>query len=143
MGYCLPCLLKKLNAKKPVVWTGDLNVAHENIDLANPDSNHKTAGFTDQERAGFTRLLSNGYVDTFRKMNPSKKEFTFWSYKHNARANNVGWRLDYYVVSESFYPHIKEYFVRSKQEGSDHAPLGIILPRALACDIEPDKITSS
>jgi len=136
--------LNKLNAIKPIIWTGDLNVANENIDLANPDTNHKTAGFTDAERKGFKNLLSKGYVDSFRKMYPTKKEFTFWSYKHNARANNVGWRLDYYVVTEAFFPNIKEYFVRSKQEGSDHAPLGIIISRSLAVsDTLPAKITTS
>jgi len=124
--------LKDLDSKKSVIWTGDLNVAHEPIDLANPNKNHKTAGFTDEERAKFTKLLGSGFVDTFRKMNPTKQEFTFYSYKHDAKKQNIGWRLDYYIVSEPFYANIKEYFVRKSAEGSDHVPLGIVFSRALA-----------
>jgi len=121
--------LKKLEEKKPIIWTGDLNVAHDNIDLANPDTNHKTAGFTNEERANFTKLLGSGFVDTYRQMYPKEKKFSFWTYKRNSRQSNVGWRLDYFVVSSSFLPRVKDSFMRSLVMGSDHCPIGLLLTK--------------
>jgi len=121
--------LKKLEGKKPVIWTGDLNVAHDNIDLAKPDSNHKTAGFTNEERANFTKLLGAGFVDTFRQLYPKEQKYSFWTYKRNSRASNIGWRLDYFVVSSSFLPRVKDSFMRSSVMGSDHCPIGLLLTK--------------
>uniref|UniRef100_A0A915Q4I3 DNA-(apurinic or apyrimidinic site) endonuclease n=1 Tax=Setaria digitata TaxID=48799 RepID=A0A915Q4I3_9BILA len=121
--------IKKLDSKKPVVYVGDLNVAHQEIDLANPKSNHnKTAGFTDQERNDFTRLLDAGFVDVFRRLNPEKEgAYTFWSNMHNAREKNVGWRLDYFVVSERIMNKVKECDILSSIKGSDHCPLSLTI----------------
>jgi len=118
--------LKKLEEKKPIIWTGDLNVAHDNIDLAKPDSNHKTAGFTNEERANFTKLLGSGFVDTYRQLYPKEQKYSFWTYKRNSRASNIGWRLDYFVVSSSFLPRVKDSFMRSLIMGSGHCPSGLI-----------------
>ncbi|KAE9414282.1 hypothetical protein Angca_010007, partial [Angiostrongylus cantonensis] len=116
--------IKSLDEKKPVIYTGDLNVAHNEIDLANPESNrNKTAGFTDQERGWFTRLLSAGFKDTYREIHPEKREYTFWTYTGNARAKNVGWRLDYYVVSERIFKKVKSSEIRGDVNGSDHVPV--------------------
>ncbi|MFH4984103.1 hypothetical protein AB6A40_010812, partial [Gnathostoma spinigerum] len=116
--------IQSLDKRKPVIYCGDLNVAHQEIDLANPKSNHnKTAGFTDQERDDFTRLLNAGFVDVFRKLNPEKTgAYTFWSHMHNARASNTGWRLDYFVVSERLMGMVKECKIHSNVQGSDHCP---------------------
>ncbi|KAM3721818.1 Recombination repair protein [Dirofilaria immitis] len=117
--------IKKLDSNKPVVYVGDLNVAHQEIDLANPKSNYnKTAGFTDQERNDFTRLLDAGFVDVFRRLNPEKKgAYTFWSNMHNAREKNVGWRLDYFVVSERIMNKVKDCDILHSIKGSDHCPI--------------------
>ncbi|VDP32810.1 unnamed protein product [Heligmosomoides polygyrus] len=102
--------IKELDEKKPVIYAGDLNVAHNEIDLANPESNrNKTAGFTDQERGWFTRLLAAGFKDTYRELHGDKQEYTFWSYMGNARSKNIGWRLDYYVVSERIFDKVSEF----------------------------------
>ncbi|VDM40561.1 unnamed protein product [Toxocara canis] len=125
--------VKKLDAVKPVIYAGDLNVAHEEIDLANPKTNHnKTAGFTDQERGDFTRLLNAGFVDVFRSLHPDKAgAYTFWSTMHNARASNIGWRLDYFVVSERLMEKVVKCEINSRVLGSDHCPvtLQIDLPK--------------
>jgi len=121
--------LKKLEEKKPIIWTGDLNVAHNEIDLAKPDSNHKTAGFTNEERANFTKLLGAGFVDTFRHLYPKEKKYSFWSYKRQSRQSNIGWRLDYFVVSQSLLPRVSNSFIRSSVVGSDHCPIGILLTK--------------
>ncbi|VDO33087.1 unnamed protein product [Haemonchus placei] len=116
--------IKDLDSKKPVIYAGDLNVAHNEIDLANPESNrNKTAGFTDQERGWFTRLLDAGFKDTYRELHGDKKEYTFWSYMGNARSKNVGWRLDYYVVSDRIFSKVKSSEIRTSVMGSDHAPV--------------------
>ncbi|XGW22185.1 hypothetical protein V3C99_004848 [Haemonchus contortus] len=116
--------IKNLDSKKPVIYAGDLNVAHNEIDLANPESNrNKTAGFTDQERGWFTRLLDAGFKDTYRELHGNKQEYTFWSYMGNARSKNVGWRLDYYVVSERIFSKVKSSEIRTSVMGSDHAPV--------------------
>ncbi len=118
--------LKSLEGTKPVVFCGDLNVAHREIDLRNPKSNEKTAGFTPQEREKFTELLESGFVDTFRHFYPDKERaYTWWSYMFNARANNVGWRIDYFCVSESLKDRLEEAVIYSEVMGSDHCPVGL------------------
>ncbi|GFQ96160.1 DNA-(apurinic or apyrimidinic site) lyase [Trichonephila clavata] len=120
--------LKKLDEKKPVVLCGDLNVAHEEIDLANPKTNKKNAGFTKEEREGFSSLLSEGFMDTFRHLYPDEKgAYTFWTYMMNARAKNVGWRLDYFVVSKRFVNNICDSVIRKDVYGSDHCPICLFL----------------
>uniref|UniRef100_A0A0M3IMJ7 DNA-(apurinic or apyrimidinic site) endonuclease n=1 Tax=Ascaris lumbricoides TaxID=6252 RepID=A0A0M3IMJ7_ASCLU len=117
--------IKQLDASKAVIYAGDLNVAHEEIDLANPKTNrNKTAGFTDQERGDFTRLLQAGFVDVYRSLHPDKTgAYTFWSTMHNARATNIGWRLDYFVVSERLMDKVVKCEINSRVMGSDHCPL--------------------
>jgi exodeoxyribonuclease-3 len=120
--------LKKLDAKKPVVFTGDLNVAHEPIDLARPKPNYnKTAGYTQTEIDGFKNLLGMGLVDTFRHLYKDKVQYTFWNVRFNARANNVGWRIDYFLVSERFLGHVKDSRILDDILGSDHCPVELLL----------------
>jgi exodeoxyribonuclease III len=120
--------LSKLEAVKPIIWTGDLNVAHNPIDLKNPDTNHKTAGFTKEERQCFTDLLTDGYFDSFRHLYPDQKgAYTCWSYLRNSRASNVGWRLDYFVLSEKLKEYLTDNVIRSKVTGSDHCPIACFL----------------
>lgn len=117
-----------ISLKKPVVLCGDLNVAHKEIDLKNPKSNHKNAGFTDEEREKFTRLLDSGFVDTFRYLYPEKKDaYTWWSYLRQARSRNAGWRIDYFLVSDCLKDRIKEAKIYSEVLGSDHCPVGLEL----------------
>ena len=118
-----------LDKKKPVILCGDLNVAHEEIDLANPDSNrNKTAGFSDEERAGFTKLLDSGFVDTFRHLYPDKKgAYSWWSYVAGARGKNIGWRLDYFVVSARLMGDVRDVIIESEVKGSDHCPVRLQL----------------
>lgn len=115
--------LLSLNSKKPVIYCGDLNVAHERIDIKNPDSNTKNAGFTIEERNKMTELLESGFVDTFRYLYPEKVLYSWWSYRFNARANNAGWRIDYFIVSESIKNLIKEAVIHTEVMGSDHCPI--------------------
>lgn len=120
--------LKSLDAKKPVVLCGDLNVAHQPIDLKNPSSNHHNAGFTDEERNAFTRLLENGFTDSFRHLYPEKTgAYSWWSYMFNARAKNAGWRIDYFVVSNRLADRIQEATIHPDILGSDHCPVGLEL----------------
>jgi len=120
--------LKSLDAKKPVVLTGDLNVAHQEIDIANPKANRKSAGFTDEERAGFTHLLAAGFIDSFRHFNPTLTgAYTFWSMRGNVRQRNIGWRLDYFVVSQRLIDSVSSTYMRHLILGSDHCPIGLIL----------------
>lgn len=120
--------LLKLNETKPVILCGDLNVAHEEIDLKNPKTNRRNAGFTDEERGKMTELLDAGFTDTFRYLYPTKENcYTWWSYMFNARANNAGWRIDYFIVSKSIEKEIKEARIYSDVMGSDHCPVGIEL----------------
>lgn len=120
--------VKKLDKKKPVIIAGDMNVSHQEIDLANPKSNKKNAGFTEEERAGFDKLLSLGFVDTFRELYPDQRDaYTYWSYMAKARAKNVGWRLDYFLVSQRFAKHVKDNIIRSEVMGSDHCPIVLLL----------------
>ena len=116
--------LLALNSKKPVIYCGDLNVAHEEIDLKNPKTNHHNAGFTDEERSKMTELLNSGFTDTFRYLYPEKENaYTWWSYMMKAREKNVGWRIDYFIVSNSIKEKIKEAKIHSEIMGSDHCPV--------------------
>lgn len=118
--------LKKLDAKKPVIICGDMNVAHQEIDLKNPKSNQKNAGFTPQEREKMTELLAAGFIDSFRYLYPKQTgAYTWWSYMFNARAKNVGWRIDYFLVSERIKKQIREAKIYSEVTGSDHCPVGL------------------
>ncbi len=119
--------LVSLNEKKPVVYCGDLNVAHEPIDIKNDKTNHHSAGFTDEERAKLTQLLSCGFTDTFRYLYPEKEEYSWWSYRMNARAKNVGWRIDYFIVSDSIKEKVSDAKIYGQVMGSDHAPVGAML----------------
>ncbi|MDF9827341.1 exodeoxyribonuclease-3 [Ereboglobus sp. PH5-10] len=120
--------IKKLEkAGKPVVFCGDLNVAHEEIDLANPKSNRRNAGFTDEERANFSTLLGSGFVDTFREFEKGPGHYTWWSNMMNCRARNIGWRVDYFVVSETLRPALKRAWISPEVMGSDHCPIGLEL----------------
>jgi exodeoxyribonuclease-3 len=120
--------LKKLEQVKPVVVCGDLNVAHKEIDLKNPSSNRKSAGFTDEERNKFTQLLNNGFTDTYRYLYPDVRDaYTWWSYMNFARQNNAGWRIDYFVVSEAMNDQIVDAMIYPQVMGSDHCPVGLIL----------------
>ncbi|HWR21997.1 MAG TPA: exodeoxyribonuclease III [Feifaniaceae bacterium] len=120
--------LKGLDEKKPVILCGDLNVAHQEIDIKNPKSNRMSAGFTDEERAKMTALLSAGFADTFRRLYPDAKDaYSWWSYFSNARQKNVGWRIDYFIVSERLMPRVKDSFILPEVEGSDHCPVGLLL----------------
>ena len=118
--------LKELDKIKPVILCGDLNVAHKEIDLKNPKINRKNAGFTDEERNKMTKLLDNGFTDTFRKIYPDKENaYTWWSYMGHAREKNVGWRIDYFIVSDRFAESIKEVYIFPEIMGSDHCPVGL------------------
>ncbi len=119
--------LKKLEKKKPVIFCGDLNVAHNEIDLANPKANLHNHGFTPEERAGFSALVKAGFLDTFREFEKAGGHFSWWSQMAGARSRNVGWRLDYFLVSTSLHPRLKRAFIRADVMGSDHCPVGIEL----------------
>ena len=120
--------LLKLNKTKPVIMCGDLNVAHEEIDLKNPKSNRGNAGFTDEEREKMTELLHAGFVDSFRFLYPDKTDsYSWWSYMGKAREKNVGWRIDYFIVSEDIKDKIKEAMIYPEVMGSDHCPVGLII----------------
>lgn len=116
--------VKKLDEKKPVIICGDLNVAHNEIDLKNPSANRRNAGFTDEERGKFTQLLESGFVDTFRYLYPDLAEaYSWWSYRFRARDRNAGWRIDYFVISQSIADKIKQAKIHSDIFGSDHCPV--------------------
>ena len=118
--------LLMLNETKPVIICGDLNVAHKEIDLKNPKSNRRNAGFTDEERDKMTKLLNAGFTDTFRYLYPDKTEmYSWWSYMFKAREKNAGWRIDYFIVSKSIETNIKESYIYSEVLGSDHCPVGL------------------
>tara|TARA_B100000900_G_C20452230_1_gene663667 strand:+ start:154 stop:912 length:759 start_codon:yes stop_codon:yes gene_type:complete len=115
--------LKKLEKLKPVIFCGDLNVAHKEIDLKNPKSNKKNAGFTNEEREGFQNYIDSGFVDTFRLFNSEPNNYTWWSYMFNSRAKNVGWRIDYFCISEILKEKVKSSKILPEIMGSDHAPV--------------------
>ena len=117
-----------LDEKKPVVICGDMNVAHEEIDLKNPKTNRGNAGFSDQERGKMTELLSSGFTDTFRALYPDRTgAYTWWSYRFNARKNNAGWRIDYFIVSDRLLPRVRDNIIHAEVEGSDHCPVELVL----------------
>ncbi len=118
--------LTDLAAKKHVVYCGDLNVAHEEIDIKNPKTNHFSAGFTDEERGKMTELLAAGFVDTYRRLYPTEVKYSWWSYMYGARAKNVGWRLDYFIVDEALMPAVKDSVIYTDVMGSDHCPIGLV-----------------
>ena len=120
----LRAYLLELDEKKPVVYCGDLNVAHEEIDIKNPKTNRRNAGFTDEERGKMTELLAAGFVDTFRALYPDRTgAYSWWSYRFNARKNNAGWRIDYFIVSERLRDKIRSADILSDVTGSDHCPV--------------------
>lgn len=119
--------LKKLERRKPVVFCGDLNVAHTELDLANPRANVRNHGFTPEERAGFSAYIKAGFVDTFREFEKGGGHYTWWSPMGGARARNVGWRIDYFLISAALRPRLRSAFILDKVMGSDHAPVGIVL----------------
>ena len=116
--YC-----EKLRKKKPVIFCGDLNVAHKEIDLANPKQNRENPGFTDEERNAFTEQLGRGYVDTFRMFNDNPEQYTWWPYRFNCRVRNIGWRIDYFVASKELEKKIVSSEILASVEGSDHCPI--------------------
>ena len=117
-----------LDAEKPVIICGDLNVAHQEIDLKNPSANRRSAGFTDEERGKFTELLEAGFIDTFRYFYPDAAgAYSWWSYRFNARKNNAGWRIDYYVVSERLRGRLTDAKIHSDIMGSDHCPVELVI----------------
>ena len=117
--------IKSLDAKKPVIYCGDLNVAHEEIDLKNPKTNHHSAGFSDEERGKFTALLESGFTDSFRYLYPDTVKYSWWSYMMKAREKNVGWRIDYFVISDRLRTSLRDSFILNEIMGSDHCPVGI------------------
>ena len=119
--------LVNLDKVKPVIYTGDLNVAHKEIDLKNPDDNHFSAGFSDQERNKFTELLNAGFVDTFRSLYKDTVKYSWWSYRTRARERGIGWRIDYFVVSNRLLVKVKDSIIYDEIMGSDHCPVGLIL----------------
>ncbi len=119
--------LKQLEKKKPVIWCGDLNVAHTEIDLANPKANVKNHGFTPEERAGFDAFVAAGFVDTFREFEKGSKHYTWWSQMGTARQRNIGWRLDYFLISQALRPRLKRAAILPQVMGSDHCPVLIEL----------------
>jgi exodeoxyribonuclease-3 len=120
--------LKDLDAHKPLILCGDLNVAHEEIDLANPKSNRRNAGFTDEERGKMSALLENGFTDSFRYLYPDRTQaYSWWSYMNRAREKNVGWRIDYFIVSDRLAPRIKDSLIYPEIMGSDHCPVGLVM----------------
>ncbi|MHA1855635.1 MAG: exodeoxyribonuclease III [Promethearchaeota archaeon] len=125
-------LLKYMNSlkkKKHLILCGDLNVAHKEIDLKNPKSNKKNAGFTQEERDSFSELLQNGYIDTFREFIKVGGNYTWWSYRNNARERNIGWRLDYFVVNKGFMPYVKKSEILPDIMGSDHCPIQLLIKK--------------
>lgn len=123
--------LKKLEEKKPVIFCGDLNVAHKEIDLKNPKTNRKNAGFTDEEREKFSVLLENGFIDTFRYFYPDLKDaYSWWSYRFHAREKNAGWRIDYFLVSPQLKERLEDAGIYKDVFGSDHCPVALILKEA-------------
>lgn len=120
--------LKRLEEKKPVIFCGDLNVAHKEIDLKNPKTNRKNAGFTDEERGKFTALLAAGFIDTFRYFYPDQEGiYSWWSYRFNARAKNAGWRIDYFCVSEALKDRLAGASIHTEVTGSDHCPVELLV----------------
>lgn len=124
--------IKKLDSRKPVIYCGDLNVAHEEIDLKNPKSNRGNPGFTDEERDKMTKVLAEGFTDTFRYLYPDRTDaYSWWSYRMNARAKNIGWRIDYFICSDRIADRIEDAVIYPDVMGSDHCPVGLIIDTSL------------
>lgn len=123
--------VKKLDSSKPVIICGDLNVAHNEIDLKNPKTNHRNPGFTDEERASMSRLLEAGFIDTFRHLHPDTQKFSWWSYRYNARAKGIGWRIDYFLMSERLAHRLQQAEIHDHITGSDHCPVSIVLKESV------------
>ena len=119
--------LQALDAKKPVVVCGDMNVAHQEIDLKNPKTNRRNAGFTDEERAKFSHLLESGFTDTFRLLHPDEIKYSWWSYRFKAREKNAGWRIDYFLVSDRLTDRVRAAEIHNEIMGSDHCPVELVL----------------
>ena len=120
--------LKNLELEKPVIFCGDLNVCHQEIDIARPKANYnKTAGYTQVEIDGINRMIQSGLVDTFRHLHPDEVKYSWWSYRGGAREKNIGWRLDYFLVSQSLVPKVLDAYILNEIKGSDHCPVGITL----------------
>ena len=119
--------LMRLDGSKPVIVCGDMNVAHQEIDLKNPKSNRRNAGFTDEERQKFSQLLASGFTDTFRLLHPEQVTYSWWSYRFKAREKNAGWRIDYFVTSQRLDNHVKEAGIHNEIYGSDHCPVELVL----------------
>tara|TARA_Y100001970_G_scaffold232077_1_gene288724 strand:+ start:6284 stop:7039 length:756 start_codon:yes stop_codon:yes gene_type:complete len=115
--------VQELEKKKPVIFCGDLNVAHKEIDLKNPKTNRRNPGFTDEERASFDKIIDAGFIDTFREFNVDGGHYTWWSYMFQARKKDIGWRIDYFCISEALKPHLKDAYILKDVMGSDHAPV--------------------
>lgn len=124
---CFRRYVMELDKVKPVVFCGDLNVAHQPIDLKNPSTNHHNAGFTDEERGKFSELLNSGFVDTYRHLHPEEVKYSWWSYRFHAREKNAGWRIDYFVVSERLLQNVTEAEIHNEVFGSDHCPVELKL----------------
>ena len=118
---------EKLRLEKPLIITGDFNVAHEEIDIARPKDNENNAGFTIQERNWMTEFLNHGYIDTYRYFHKEPGHYSWWSYRFNARAKNIGWRIDYFIVTQDFIKNVKDSIILENVTGSDHAPLELLL----------------
>ena len=119
--------LRSLDRIKPVIVCGDMNVAHEEIDLKNPKTNRRNAGFTDEEREKMTMLLANGFTDTFRTLHPEEITYSWWSYRFHAREKNAGWRIDYFLISDRLREHLKQASIHTEIYGSDHCPVELEL----------------
>ena len=119
--------IEEIAHKKPIIYGGDLNVAHKEIDIKNPKANEHNPGFTIEERSAFSNLLNHGYIDSFRLLHPTEVKYSWWSYRFNARANNAGWRIDYFVVSDSIKDKIVESNIHNEIYGSDHCPIELIV----------------
>lgn len=119
--------MKELEKIKPVIFCGDLNAAHKEIDLARPKDNTKNAGFTPEEREGIDKIIEAGFIDTFRMFNKEGGNYTWWSYFRNARDKNIGWRIDYFFVSENLRQNVKDAFIQMDVKGSDHCPVGVVI----------------
>jgi len=117
--------IQELEKQKPVIFCGDLNVCHQEIDIKNPKANVRSPGFTMEERNKFSRILNSGYIDTYRYLNPKKVIYTWWSYFANARERNIGWRLDYFVISKKLLPYLHDAMIYNGIYGSDHCPIGL------------------
>ncbi len=125
---CFRAYLTELDKKKPVAVCGDMNVAHQEIDLKNPDTNHMNAGFSDEERGKMTELLGSGFTDSFRYLYPDRRDaYSWWSYRAAARARNVGWRIDYFLLSDRLRPNLRDAAIYPEVTGSDHCPVSVTL----------------